>query len=280
MSATGESLDTGAGRDEAAGAAGNEARSGAGKGLDILSVVGLAGALVAIFGGSILKGSGLAALWNPAAFVIVIVGTLAAAMLQVRLEVFSHGMKMFRWVIHTPAYDPAAAITKIISWSQVARKEGLLGLESTAEEETDPFLQKGLQLLVDGSEPEVLRSILEVDITTREEYDLKGAKVFESMGIYAPTLGIIGAVMGLIAVMGNLSDPSKLGPGIATAFTATIYGIASANMFFLPVGNKLKTIVAAGTTYREMLVEGLVSIAQGENPRAIETKLNGYLSTA
>jgi chemotaxis protein MotA len=273
MSATGQSV----GADIRAREAGDAKPAGK-SALDVLSIAGFAGAVIAIFGGSILKGSGLAALWNPAAFVIVIVGTLAATMLQVRLETFKHSMLMFRWIIHTPANDPAEAIRKIIGWSQVARKEGLLGLESTAEEETDPFLQKGLQLLVDGSEPEVLRGILEVDITTREDFDTKGAKVWESMGIYAPTLGIIGAVMGLIAVMGNLADPSKLGPGIATAFTATIYGIASANLLFLPIGNKLKTAVAAGTTFREMLVEGLVSIAQGENPRNIETKLNGYVS--
>lgn len=274
MSATGQTVGQGVGGRQATGAPAPAGRGG----LDVLSVAGLALGVVAILGGSILKGSGLAALWNGAAFVIVIVGTLAATLLQVRLETFKHAMKMFRWIIQPPANDPAQAITKIVSWSQVARKEGLLGLESTAEEEPDEFLQKGLQLLVDGSEPEALRGILEVDISTREEFDNRGAKVFESMGIYAPTLGIIGAVLGLIAVMGNLADPSKLGPGIATAFTATIYGIASANMFFLPVANKLKTAVAAATTYREMLVEGMVSIAQGENPRNIETKLNGYVS--
>ena len=277
MSATGESVGAGlqAGDEQAPAKEPGDAKGG----LDVLSIAGMIAALVAIVGGSILKGSGLSALLNPAAFVIVMVGTYAAAMLQVRVETFRHSLKMFRWIIYTPVTDPEEAIKKIINWSQVARKEGLLGLETTAEEETDAFLQKGLQLLVDGSEPEVLRSILEVDIATREEYDTKGAKVYESLGIYAPTLGIIGAVLGLIAVMGNLADPSKLGPGIATAFTATIYGIASANLFFLPVANKLKTAVATGTTYREMLVEGLVSIAQGENPRNIETKLNGYLST-
>lgn len=274
MSATGQTVGQGVGGRHATGAPAPAGRGG----LDVLSVAGLALGVVAILGGSILKGSGLAALWNGAAFVIVIVGTLAATLLQVRLETFKHAMKMFGWIIQPPANDPAQAITKIVSWSQVARKEGLLGLESTAEEEPDEFLQKGLQLLVDGSEPEALRGILEVDISTREEFDNRGAKVFESMGIYAPTLGIIGAVLGLIAVMGNLADPSKLGPGIATAFTATIYGIASANLFFLPVANKLKTAVAAATTYREMLVEGMVSIAQGENPRNIETKLNGYVS--
>ncbi len=276
MSATGQSVRQGIGGQRAAGA--ETATPGARGGLDVLSIAGLALGVVAILGGSILKGSGLAALWNGAAFVIVIVGTLAATLLQVRLETFRHSMIMARWIIHPPDNDPAKAIAKLVSWSHVARKEGLLGLESIAEEEPDEFLRKGLQLLVDGSEPEALRSILDVDISTRAEFDTRGAKVFESMGIYAPTLGIIGAVLGLIAVMGNLADPSKLGPGIATAFTATIYGIASANLLFLPVANKLKSAVAAATTHREMLVEGMVAIAQGENPRNIETKLNGYVS--
>jgi chemotaxis protein MotA len=276
VSATGQSVRQGIGGQRAAGA--NTAAPDARGGLDVLSIAGLSLGVVAILGGSILKGSGLAALWNAAAFVIVIVGTLAATLLQVRLETFRHSMNMFRWIIQPPANDPVKAIGKLVNWSHVARKEGLLGLESIAEEEPDEFLRKGLQLLVDGSEPEALRGILEVDISTREEFDTRGAKVFESMGIYAPTLGIIGAVLGLIAVMGNLADPSKLGPGIATAFTATIYGIASANLFFLPVANKLKSAVAAATTYREMLVEGMVAIAQGDNPRNIETKLNGYLS--
>lgn len=276
MSATSESVGAAvsAGKRGAEQAGGGAPSRG---GMDILSVVGLGLAVFAILGGSILKGSGLAALWNGAAFIIVIVGTIAASMLQFRMTPFMHAMKIFSWVISAPDVDTASAIRKLVSWSQVARKEGLLGLETAAEEESDEFLKKGLQLLVDGSEPETIRGILEVDIETREGFDNQGAKVFESMGIYAPTLGIIGAVMGLIAVMQNLADPSKLGSGIATAFTATIYGIASANLFFLPVANKLKSTVAESTTYREMLVEGLVSIAQGENPRNIENKLNGYL---
>jgi chemotaxis protein MotA len=153
----------------------------------------------------------------------------------------------------------------------------LLGLETLAEQESDTFSKKGLQLLVDGTEPETIRNILEVDLGTKEQFDLQGAKVFESMGIYAPTLGIIGAVMGLMAVMQNLAEPDKLGPGIAAAFVATIYGIASANLFFLPVSNKLKMTIQSQTAYREMIIDGITAIAEGENPRNIETKLRGYV---
>jgi chemotaxis protein MotA len=130
---------------------------------------------------------------------------------------------------------------------------------------------------VDGSEPEVIRSILEVELDSQESYDLQAAKVFEAMGGYSPTIGIIGAVMGLIHVMQNLADPSKLGSGIATAFVATIYGVGLANLFLLPFGSKLKTYAVNGGQYREMVIEGIVAIAEGENPRNIENKLNGFL---
>ncbi|MCG5535040.1 flagellar motor protein [Ectothiorhodospira mobilis] len=245
--------------------------------MDILSFIGMLLALVAIIGGSIAKGSGLAALWNLAAFLIVGVGTVAAALVQTRPGAMLRAIRIFPWVFRQPRLEPEATIERIVGWSQVARKEGLLGLESMAEEETDAFARKGLQLLVDGTEPEGIRTILEVDMGTQEEYDTEGAKVFEGMGIYAPTMGIIGAVMGLMAVMQNLADPSRLGSGIAAAFVATIYGISSANLFFLPVSNKLKTTIKHQAAYREMIIEGIISIAEGENPRNIETKLQGYL---
>jgi len=245
--------------------------------MDILSIVGVVLALVAILGGSIAKGSGLEALWNAAAFVIVVLGTFAAALVQTRLNVFMHALRLFPWVFKAPRIETEAAVEKLVNWSQIARKEGLLGLETLAEQEPDAFAAKGLQLLVDGTEPEAIRNILEVDLNTREQFDLQGAKVYESMGVYAPTLGIIGAVMGLMAVMQNLADPSRLGAGIAAAFVATIYGIGAANLFFLPVSNKLKNTVNSQSSYREMIIDGIISIAEGENPRNIETKLRGYM---
>ncbi|QOC21184.1 flagellar motor protein [Wenzhouxiangella sp. AB-CW3] len=246
--------------------------------MDLLSIIGFILALIAIFGGTVLKGSGIAALWSGAAFVIVIVGTVAATLLQTPMAVMMRAMNIVRWVFFPPDLGSEAVIEKIIEWSQVARKQGLLGLESNVEMESDPFIAKALQLLVDGSEPDAIQNIMEVEISTREELDLAAAKVFESMGIYAPTMGIIGAVMGLIAVMQNLADPEYLGRGIAVAFVATIYGIASANLFFLPMGGKLKGVVQTQSKVREMIVEGIVSIAQGENPRNIETKLQGFLN--
>ena len=245
--------------------------------MDIFSVVGLVLAIGALLGGSVLKGAGLAGLWSPAAFVIVIVGTVAAILLHAPRPVLTRAMKISRWVIKPPVADRQALIAQLLEWSNVARRQGLLGLESHVEAQTDPFLRKGLQMLVDGLEPEAIRHMLEIELGGEEHHDLAAAKIYESMGIYAPTLGIVGAVLGLMAVMQNLADPSKLGQGIAAAFTATIYGIASANLLFLPMAAKLKSVVGRRSGERELVIEGLIAIAQGENPRNIEARLAGFL---
>ncbi|MFJ4348168.1 flagellar motor protein [Pseudomonas sp. NPDC089401] len=245
--------------------------------MDVLSLIGLILAFVAIVGGNFLEGGHVGALLNGPAGLIVLGGTLAAALLQSPLSAFKRALQILRWIFFPPRVDLAGGIDRVVNWSLVARKEGLLGLEGVADAEPDPYARKGLQLLVDGAEPESIRSILEVDFLTQESRDIQAAKVFESMGGYAPTIGIIGAVMGLIHVMGNLADPSQLGNGIAVAFVATIYGVASANLILLPVANKLKAIVMRQSRYREMLLEGLLSIAEGENPRSIELKLQGFM---
>lgn len=246
--------------------------------MDRLSIIGLFLALASLVGGSILKGAGLSSLWSPAAFVIVIVGTVAAILLHTSPAIFRHAFRIVGWVIRPPTSDRRELIRQIVEWSNIARRQGLLGLESQVELQEDPFLRKGLQLLVDGVEPETIRHMLEIELSSQEHQDLAATRVFESMGIYAPTLGIIGAVLGLIAVMKNLADPSKLGHGIAAAFTATIYGIASANLLFLPVAAKLKGVIQHSSRDREMIIEGLIAIALGENPRNIETSLAGFVN--
>ena len=245
--------------------------------MDRLSVIGALLAVGALLGGSVLKGAGLSGLWSPAAFVIVVVGTVAAILLQTPMKTFKRALKIVRWVFQPPAHDRTAVIAKIVEWSGTARRQGLLGLEAEVQNQPDPFLRKGLQMVVDGLEPESVRQMLEIELHGQARSDLDAAKVFEGMGIYAPTLGIIGAVLGLMAVMKNLADPSMLGHGIAAAFTATIYGIGIANLAMLPIASKLKGIVAEQTQVREMVIEGVVSIVLGENPRAIESKLHGYL---
>jgi chemotaxis protein MotA len=246
--------------------------------MDPLSVTGVLVGFGAIVLGQHLEGGHLSSLFNGPAFLIVAGGTLGAVMVQSPLQSFTRALRMATWVVAPPVRPMAEVIQHIVSWSQVARKEGLLGLESIAEEEGDLFARKGLQLLVDGNEPETIRSTLEVELSAREQRDLQAAKVYEGMGSYAPTIGIIGAVMGLIHVMGNLADPSRLGAGIAVAFVATIYGVGLANLLFLPTANKLKSVVNDQAQFREMQIEGIVAIAEGENPRNIEARLLGYVN--
>ncbi|MBL8225749.1 MAG: flagellar motor protein [Chromatiales bacterium] len=245
--------------------------------MDALTIAGVVLGLVAVVFGAVLKGAGIMSLLNPAAFIIVVVGTFAASLVQTPKPTFMRAWKIFPWIFRPPVEDHEKLIAKMVAWSETARKQGLLGLEPALETEQDPFAQKALQMLVDGTEPEKIREALEVELEVREKANTQSAKVFEGLGIYSPTLGIIGAVLGLIAVMKNLADPSKLGPGIAAAFTATIYGIALANLFFLPTANKLKDIIKTQTHAKEMIIEGIIAIAEGENPRNLETKLKGFV---
>ncbi|MGP3790732.1 flagellar motor protein [Pseudomonas sp. B392_1p] len=245
--------------------------------MDVLSLIGILLAFVAILGGNILEGGTIGSLLNAPAALIVVGGTLAASLLQTRLPVLKRTLQVSHWILLPPRVELTEGIEKVTRWSLVARKEGLLGLEPMTDDEPDPFARKAMQLLADGVEPANIRNILEADMFTQEERDLQAAKFYEAMGGYSPTIGIIGAVMGLIQVMGNLSDPSQLGSGIAVAFVATIYGVAFANLLLLPIANKLKAVVRVQSRYREMLIEGILSIAEGENPRSIELKLKGFL---
>lgn len=245
--------------------------------MDKLSVLGLLMGVVAIIGGQLMEGGHVASLSQPTALLIVLGGTLGAVMLQSPHATFMRGLRMARWVWYPPTVDYPQLIKQVSSWSQVSRREGLLALENVINQLKDDFARKGLQLLVDGAEPERLRDVLEVDISTYEEELRLSARIWEAAGGYSPTIGILGAVMGLIHVMENLSDPSKLGAGIAVAFVATIYGVGLANLVFLPIANKLKAHIGRLIVQREMIVDGLVGIANGDNPRIIESRLRGYI---
>lgn len=245
--------------------------------MDILSIFGVVLGFAAIIGGNYLEGGSFSALINVPAAVIVFGGTLGAAMLQTPWLGMRLALSRLSWVFAPPSFAFRQGIDKVVRWAVAARKEGLLGLESVAETEGNLFARKGLQLLVDGSEPESIRNVMEVESIVLEQRDVDAAKFYESMGGYAPTIGIIGAVMGLIQVMSNLSDPSKLGSGIAIAFVATIYGVGFANLLLLPIASKLRALARAEALFRDLIIEGIISIAEGENPRAIELKLNGFL---
>ena len=245
--------------------------------MDKISVLGLLFGIVAIIGGQLLEGGHIASLSQPTALLIVLGGTMGAVMLQSPYTTFMRGMRMVRWVWYPPVVDHQQLIKQISNWSQVSRREGLLALEGVINQLKDDFSRKGLQLLVDGAEPERLREVLEVDISTFEVEMKLSARIWEAAGGYSPTIGILGAVLGLIHVMENLSDPSKLGAGIAVAFVATIYGVGLANLVFLPIANKLKAHIGRLIVQREMIVDGLVGIANGDNPRIIESRLKGYI---
>ncbi len=246
--------------------------------MDPLSIVGPIIGIAAVVVGNLLEGGRLAFLINGPALLIVLGGTLGAVLLQTPPALFLRGVKMLRWIVVPPRVNLEASIRKIVNWSQLARKEGLLGLEDEIDREADGFTRKGLQLLVDGNETDAIRDALEVEMMTREQQLQAAARVFEAMGGYAPTLGILGAVLGLIQVMQNLTDPAKLGSGIAIAFVATIYGVGLANLIFLPVANKLKSQVRVLMLSQELLLEGILAIAEGENPHNVELKLRGFLA--
>lgn len=246
--------------------------------MDKLSLVGLALAAAAIIGGQLLEGGSLGSLLQLAAFMIVIGGTIAAVMVQSPLPVFLDGVRLGRWVVVPPAFAPEATIRQIAEWAAHARRDGMLALENLLAGIEDPFTKSGMQMLVDGFEPERIREALEVETVAWEERLRAAAKVWEAAGGYAPTIGILGAVLGLIHVMENLSDPAKLGGGIAVAFVATVYGVGSANLLFLPIANKLKSLIARQVRLRELIADGVLGIANGENPKVIEGRLAGYLA--
>lgn len=246
--------------------------------MDILSIVGLIVGVGAILTGMTLEGGEISSLLNLPAFFIVFGGTIGAALLQSPVKLVVKALKMLPWIFSPPQFNLREQSEHIVMLAVLARKNGLLGLEGQLENEPDEFMKQGLQLLIDGCQPAVMRDILELELSAIESNELQAAKVFEAMGGYAPTIGIIGAILGLIHVMQNLASPSSLGAGIATAFVATVYGVGSANLMFLPIAGKLKTHILATSQRREMLIEGFNSIAIGENPRLIEIKLSSYVN--
>jgi len=246
--------------------------------MDKLSLFGIAIAVFGILGGQLLEGGSVFVLVQLAAFLIVIGGTVGAVMLQHPLNVFVTGMRMARWAFVTPHLDKQQLIYRLIAWSGVARKDGVLALEKQIDSVSDPFVQKGLQLLVDGNSAEKIREVLEVDINSYETLRWQAARVWESAAGYSPTIGILGAVLGLVHVMQSLGEPSKLGAGIAVAFISTIDGVGFANMVYMPIAGKLKILITQQVNMREMVIDGLSMIARAENSHFIQSKLNGYMS--
>ena len=244
--------------------------------MDILTILGITVALTSVIGGQILEGGQISTLINAPAFLIVIGGSFGAAMFGSPPRIFLRAMRMLPWVLRPPVHDITMGSNNVVNWCVTVRQQGLLALEDIANNQKDPFLRKALQLLADGTNSVNLRVIMEVDITIKENADIRAVRVFEALGAYCPTLGILGAVLGLIQVMSNLTEPKLLGAGIAVAFVATVYGVAFANLIFIPIARKLREIIRSESHYREMMLDGMIAVAEAENPHNVMLKLEGY----
>jgi len=248
--------------------------------MDILLPVGAVVALGMLIGGLYLDGGTIGQLVGLPAVLIVFGGCLGAMMIEYPLAKFIESLMMALKALMPAKNDPVDHIKKIVEFSNLVRKDGLLALEPKVKELKDPFFKRGLQLLVDGTDPKLLREILETDYAFHEEHTEANKKFYESAGGYLPTFGIIGAVMGLMQAMGYLDDPEKLGHAIATAFIATIYGLVGANVFCFPINKKLKLYGMAHGISMQLIIEGILSMADGVNPNIIQEKLEGFLDSA
>ncbi len=245
--------------------------------MDITSLIGMILGILAVVGGAQLEGLPISSIVQPTAFIIVIGGTIGAIMLQSTMEDMKNAIKGLPVVFMGVKENPQETSELLVRLALKARKEGILALQSDIAAIDDPFLKKGLELMTDGTDPHLLRELLETELGFYEEEVTNSAKVWEGAGGFAPTIGIIGAVLGLIHVMRSLDDPSKLGAGIAVAFVATVYGVGAANLIFLPLGGKLKGKRRVTIRTREMMIEGILSIQAGESPNFISEKLKVFM---
>lgn len=245
--------------------------------MDKSSLSGIVLAIGGILAGLLLEGGNLRQIVQPTAAMIVFGGTLGAVMLQFPLPVVLQAIRRLRSVFFSPDNNPQATIHRLVKFAQKARREGIVSLDSDLPSIDDPFLRKSLTLAVDGTEPDELRKIMELELANQAEFEEQVPQVFESAGGFAPTIGIIGAVLGLIQVMQHLDKIDEVGRGIAVAFVATIYGVGSANLLYLPVSGKMKLRIREEQITREMTLEGVASILEGMNPHMLETKLLSFL---
>ena len=245
--------------------------------MDLATIIGLVMAFGAVFGGAALEGVHISALIQPTAAIIVLGGTFGATFVCFPLPAIISALKGVKAAFLPAKVDHEQVVKDIINYATKARRNGLISLEQEAQSVRDPFIKKGISLVVDGIDPQKLRETLEADIMAYEDHTKHTIEFYEAAGGFSPTIGIIGAVLGLIHVMANLSDTSKLGGGIAVAFVATIYGLIVANVICLPIGTKLKIRMKEEMLRRIMILEGLIAIQNGENPHFIEQKLMAFV---
>ena len=240
-------------------------------------LLGMIVAFVCIVGGNIWEGGHFESLLGGPAAAIVVGGTIGAVLVQFPLETVKAAMSSVSLTFKKQGGDPAKLVDEIVNYANLARREGILALEKLAPSASDPFLAKALMLAVDGADSNGIRDTLEVVIAQEEEHLEEAGKVFEAGGGYSPTIGIIGAVLGLIHVMSNLSDINAVGTGIAGAFVATIYGVGVANIIFLPLGNRIKSLGKEQSKIKEMMLVGVLAIQEGVNPKLVRDRLSGFL---
>ncbi len=245
--------------------------------MDISTLIGLVLGLGGLLGGFMLEEGTPGMLVSVSAAVIVFGGTFGATIISFTLEEIKTFGHFFQMIFTDKKIDYLTVLEMMVGTADKARREGLLSLESSLGEIDNPFLSRGLQLVIDGTDPELTRNMLEMEIEAQEKKEKVGVEMFTTMGGYAPTMGIIGTVMGLVQVLGNLSDPSKLGGAIAAAFIATLYGVSSANVLWLPFASKIKVKAEKEGLLMELVLEGVLSIQAGENPRVIREKLLTFL---
>lgn len=243
---------------------------------DMASIAGIVVALGGILGGLLMEGGKLRDIAQFTAGMIVVGGTAGAVMISLPLSVILGGLKRLRGVFFDSEVELAGVIDEVIGFATKARKNGLVSLEGEAFAVEDPFLKKALTLAVDGTDLQEIRKMLELEIDLEEQHAEAEAKVFEYAGGYAPTVGIIGAVMGLIQVMKNLANIDEVGHGIAVSFVATVYGVGLSNLFLLPAANKIKARTHAETQRKELILEGVAGIVEGLNPKLIRAKLESF----
>jgi chemotaxis protein MotA len=246
--------------------------------LDKSSFGGILLAIGGILAGLLIEGGSIAQITQPTAAMIVLGGTIGAVMLQFPLSVVLASAGRVSHVFFERGKDPHKIIAEIVRYADKARKDGIVSLDRELDKIEEPFLKKALTLAVDGVEPQELRKMVELELDNHADQEEKIPQVFESAGGFSPTVGIIGAVLGLIQVMQHLDNIEEVGRGIAVAFVATIYGVAFANLFCLPVAGKLKIRIHEEHMIREMILEGVISILEGMNPRMVDTKLRGFVT--
>jgi chemotaxis protein MotA len=244
---------------------------------DLGSILGILAGFGLILLGQKLEGGSIESIMQPTAALIVLGGTLGAIMISFPFSTTLGASKALVTVFFSHHEDLAEVVKKFLELSNISRKDGLLALQKVVNETKDPFLAKGLQLLVDATPENSLREMMEQEVSLEEVDHEAYVKFFESAGGFSPTIGIIGAVLGLIHVMENLADPSALGAGIAVAFVATVYGVASANLIFLPAAAKLKYNKDVHERLRLLMIDGIIAIQKGENPTQLKERLKGYL---